>query len=303
MFFTSLKRVIKNAWLNFRRNGLLSTATIVMFCLTLFVMGGLVLLSVVANAILADLEDKIDISVYFVPGAKEEDIMKIKNDLSSSKEIKSVTYLSQGEALRVFSLRHKNDEAITASLAEFEGENPLGASLNIKARSPNELASVAQFLANKNYDAVDKINYFENETVIERLASVVSTVRSLGIILVLILSVVAVLVSFNTVRLAIYTSREEINIMKLVGASNWFVRGPFLVTGVIHGSLSAIAVSTLFLPIVWVASPKISFFLPKIDLFGYFTSNFFEFLLIMTAIGVGLGVLSSTIAVRKYLKV
>jgi len=281
----------------------LSTATIVMFCLTLFVMGGLVLLSVVANAILADLEDKIDISVYFVPGAKEEDIMKIKNDLSSSKEIKSVTYLSQGEALRVFSLRHKNDEAITASLAEFEGENPLGASLNIKARSPNELASVAQFLANKNYDAVDKINYFENETVIERLASVVSTVRSLGIILVLILSVVAVLVSFNTVRLAIYTSREEINIMKLVGASNWFVRGPFLVTGVIHGSLSAIAVSTLFLPIVWVASPKISFFLPKIDLFGYFTSNFFEFLLIMTAIGVGLGVLSSTIAVRKYLKV
>ena len=281
----------------------MSTATIVMFCLTLFVMGGLVLLSVVANAILADLEDKIDISVYFVPGAKEEDIMKIKNDLSSSKEIKSVTYLSQGEALRVFSLRHKNDEAITASLAEFEGENPLGASLNIKARSPNELASVAQFLANKNYDAVDKINYFENETVIERLASVVSTVRSLGIILVLILSVVAVLVSFNTVRLAIYTSREEINIMKLVGASNWFVRGPFLVTGVIHGSLSAIAVSTLFLPIVWVASPKISFFLPKIDLFGYFTSNFFEFLLIMTAIGVGLGVLSSTIAVRKYLKV
>lgn len=303
MFFVNLRRVIKSAWLSFRRNGLLSTATIVMFGLTLFVIGGLLLLSVVANAILADLEDKIDISLYFVPGTDEGDILKIKNDLAGSEEVKSVTYLSQEETLRVFTERHKDDEAVIASLAEFEGENPLGASLSIRAQNPDQLASVAQFLAKRNYDGVDKINYFENATVIERLAAVVSTVRSLGLVLVLVLSFVAVLVAFNTVRLAIYTAREEINIMKLVGASNWFVRGPFLVTGLIHGSFSGAVVSIMFFPIVWAASPKISFFIPKVDLFGYFTSNFFEFLFIMSAIGIGLGVLSSTIAVRKYLKV
>ncbi len=303
MYAVQTKRIVKSAWLGFKRNGLLSAASVLIMGLTLFVIGGLLLLSVVANTILTELENKIDISVYFVPGASEEDILKVKGEVASSPNVKSVNYISQDEALLVFKERHKSDPVIEASLAELGGENPLGATLNIKARSPNELAGVAEFLAGRKYEIVDKINYFENETVIERLSSVVAGVRSIGIVLVLVLSFVAVLVAFNTVRLAIYTARDEINIMKAVGASNWFVRGPFIVTGVIHGALSAFATSFAFLPVVWAASPKVSFFMPKIDLFGYFISNFFEFLLVMTAIGVSLGVLSSVIAVRKYLKI
>ena len=303
MFRTNIKRVFKNAWLSFRRNGLLSTAAIVMMTLTLFVIGGLLLLSVVANAVLSDLENKIDISVYFLPGAPENQVLKIKNEIVVQDNVKNVEYVSQGEALAIFKERHKDDAVISASLEELGDENPLGAVLNIKAQNPNQLASVAQFLQAKKYDVVDKINYFENQSVIERLSAVVSGVKSIGLAIVLVLAFVAVLVAFNTVRLAIYTSREEINIMKLVGASNWFVRSPFLVTGLMHGGFSAFFTSLLFLPIIWGISPKVSFLLPSINLFDYFTSNFFEFFLIILAIGVTLGVGSSALAVRKYLKV
>ena len=303
MFRTNIKRVFKNAWLSFRRNGLLSTATIVMMTLTLFVIGGLLLLSVVANAVLSDLENKIDISVYFLPGAPENQVLKIKNEIVVQDNVKNVDYVSQDEALAIFKERHKDDAVISASLEELGDENPLGAVLNIKAQNSGQLANIAQFLQAKKYDVVDKINYFENQSVIERLSAIVSGVKSIGLAIVLVLSLVAVLVAFNTVRLAIYTSREEISIMKLVGASNWFVRSPFLVTGLMHGGFSAFFTSLLFLPIIWGISPKVSFLLPSINLFDYFTSNFFEFFLIILAIGVTLGVGSSALAVRKYLKV
>lgn len=273
-----------------------------MMVLTLFVIGGLLLLSVVANTAFGQLEDKIDISVYFLPGAAESKILEIQRELSSMPDVKSATYVSQAEALAIFKERHKDDPVISASFEELGGENPLGAALNVKAQDPGKLAGIAEAVAAKNYEFVDKVNYFENETVIKRLSAVVSGVRSIGLSIVLVLSFVAVLVAFNTARLAIYMSREEISIMKLVGASNWFVRGPFLVIGILHGAAAAIITSLFFLPIVWVVSPQVSFFLPQIDLFGYFLSNFFEFLLIMLVIGVGLGVFSSAIAVRKYLK-
>lgn len=274
-----------------------------MMSLTLFVIGGLLLMSVVSNMVLADVEGKIDISVYFTPGVDENAILKVKNDIVSLPEVASVAYVSQEEALAAFQERHKGDEVIAASLDELGGDNPLGAALNIKAGSPDQLAGIAEVLSNRKYDGVDKVNYFENQDVIERLSAVIGGVRTVGLGIVLVLTFVAVLVAFNTVRLAIYTAREEINIMKLVGASNWFVRGPFLVTGVLHGAFSALATSVAFFPVVWLVSPKIAFFIPRMNLFQYFTGNFFEFFAIMLALGIGLGVLSSAIAVRKYLNV
>lgn len=271
--------------------------------LTLFVIGGLLLLSVVANTALSDLEKKIDISVYFLPGVDEGKILQIKKEVASVPEVKSVIYVSREEALAAFKERHKGDAVIASALEELAQDNPLGATLNIKARSPRELASIAAFVQSKKYPDVDKVNYFENEGVIERLSAVVSSVRSIGFLMVLVLSFVAILVAFNTARLAIYTSREEIGIMQLVGASSWFVRGPFLITGVIHGGFSSLFTSLLFLPIVWLASPRVAFLLPQVDLFGYFVANFFEFLLIMAVIGITLGVFSSAIAIRKYLQI
>ncbi len=299
----TLKRIITYGWISFRRNGWLSTATILVMMLTLFVIGGLLLTSVVANTILRDLEGKIDISMSFKKGTTETVIAGVKSEIQTLPEVREVTYVSAQEALSNFKERHKDDSTILASLEELGEENPLLATLNIKAEDPLQFASIADFLQKKNYPNVEKINYFENQKIIDRLSSVVRGVRSLGIAIVLILGFVAVLVAFNTVRLAIYTAREEINIMKLVGATNWYIRGPFMVEGVLHGVFAAIATSLLYFPIIWVASPKLLFFLPNINLQTYFTENFVQFLVILLTIGIVLGVGSSLLAVRRYLKI
>ncbi len=299
----TFKRVLTYGWLSFRRNGWLSTATILVMMLMLFVIGGLLLVSVVSNTILNDLENKIDISMSFRKNTSEATILTIQREVEALASVREVNYVSPEEALADFKEKHKDDPTVLASLEELGDENPLPATLNIKARDPNDFPAIAKFLEGKNFPGVEKINYFENQKVIERLSSIVRGVRSLGIAAVLILGFVAVLVAFNTVRLAIYTAREEINIMKLVGATNWYIRGPFMIEGVLHGGIAAVATALLFFPVMWLAAAKVLIFLPSIDLFRYFAQNFFEFLLILLVIGIVLGVGSSMIAIRRYLKI
>lgn len=299
----TFKRVISSGWLSFRRNGWLSTATVLVMMLTLLVIGGLLLLSVVTNSVLRDLERKIDISVSFKKSTPENQILGVKRDLESLEDVLDVSYVSADEALADFRERHKDSPEILASIEELGSENPLPATLNIKAKDTENFSSIAEFLKGKNYPTVEKVNYFENQKVIERLSGIVRGVRTVGIAIVLILGFVAVLVAFNTVRIAIYTSREEINIMKLVGATNWYIRGPFMVEGVLHGAIAALITAVLFFPVVWLASGKILALIPTVDLQTYFNENFTEFALILLAIGIILGVGSSMIAIRRYLKI
>ena len=299
----TLKRVVTYAWLSFRRNGWLSAATILVVMLTLFVIGGLLLVSVVANTILNDIESKIDISVSFRKGTPEEAILAVRRDLEALAAVKEVSYVSPDEALAAFRERHKDDPTVLASLEELGEENPLPASLNIKATDPTDFSEIGDFLKRKHYPAIEKVNYFENQKVIDRLSAILGGVRTAGFLAVLILGFVAVLVAFNTVRLAIYTAREEIQIMKLVGATNWYIRGPFMIEGVMHGGIAAILTSLIFFPLTWVASAKILLFLPGVNLMRYFSENFLQFFLILLLIGILLGVGSSLLAIRRYLKI
>ena len=302
MNWVTIKRVIKYGYLNFRRNGWLSTATVLVMTMALFVLGWLMMLSVVANTALSSLENKIDISVYFKNNSNESDITAVKEDLTVLPEVAKVDYVSSEEALNDFRERHKDNKLISDSLEEL-GDNPLSASLNIKAKDARNYAAISEFLSAKNYPAIDKINYFENQKVIERLSSVVNASRLFGSALVLFLGFIAVLVAFNTVRLAIYTMREEINIMRLVGATAWFIRGPFLFEGMIYGAIASLVATFSFFPILWVISSPISAALSGVNISSYFKSNFLEFFGIMVFAGVSLGVISSFIAIRRYLKV
>ena len=299
----TLKRVLTYAWLSFRRNGWLSAATILVTTLTLFVIGGLLLISVIANTILNDIESKIDISVSFKKGTAESAVLAIRRDIEALGAVREVVYVSPEEALATFKEKHKDDPTVLASLEELGEENPLPATLNIKADNPGDLSEIATFLTEKKYPSVEKINYFENQKVIERLSALVRGVRGIGVAAVLILGFVAVLVAFNTVRLAIYTAREEISIMKLVGATNWYIRGPFMIEGLMHGGIAAIVTSLVFFPLIWVVSSKILLFLPSVNLMRYFTQNFWEFFVILLVIGIILGVGSSMLAIRRYLKI
>ncbi len=301
--WVSLKRVLKSGTLSFWRNRWVSSATIGVMVITLALITSLIVMSAITGAVLDDLEEKVDITVYFNLDTPEKDILQVKEELEAFPEVKVVEYVSREEALAKFSETHRENPLITQSLEEL-GDNPLEASLNIKARVISEYESIASFLEGRRFSSIiDTVNYRENQKVIERLSSIINIVRKTGFLLSIILAVVAVLVAFNTIRLTIYSLREEIGVMRLVGASNWYIRGPFVIEGVIYGVIASI-ISIIILAIgINLVSGKLVGFLPGITLSGYFFGNFWEILLIQTAIGVVLGTISSLIAVRRYLRI
>lgn len=300
-FLVTFRRIFQSGYVSFRRNDWLSAATIVVMSMMLFVFGMLIFAGAFASTALGSLESKVDITVYFKPDASEENIVALKSDLESLEEVKEVLYISRDDALARFRDTNKENALISDALAEL-GENPLEASLNIRAKNPSQYGAISDFLLNKNYLFVDKINYFENQLVINRLGAIIGTVRGSGVVLVILLAFVAVLVAFNTIRLGIYTMREEIGIMRLMGAEKWFVRGPFLVSGVLYGVIAGVITTFLFFPLAWLASPKISLLMSDFNLFQYFLHNFWQFLLVMLVVGIGLGVASSFIAIHRYLE-
>jgi cell division transport system permease protein len=298
----SFKRIVKWGLKNFWRNGWLSTATISIMILTLLVITVLIMVNVIANGVLLNLEDKIDISVYFKPQTAEEDILRAKSQLEGLAEVERIEYISQNDALINFKEKHKDNPVLLQSLDELEA-NPLEASLNIKARETSQYASINQFLESVHYkDIIDKVNYMQNKGVIEKLGKIIVDVKTFGLVLSLGLAVIVFLVTFNAIRLAIYSSREEINVMRLVGASNWFIRGPFIIEGVMYGIIATAITMILLYPAFYFVSPKISSFLPIEDIFSYFKANMFSLSLLLLAVSLVLGTFSSFIAVRKYLK-
>lgn len=291
--------------MNFWRNGWISLATVLVVSITLFTIGSLIFSRSLLSSTLAQVKDKVDISVYFKINAGEEEILALKESILSKDEVKSVEYISSEQALENFKERHKNNALITQSLDELS-ENPLGAALNIKANDTSQYEGIARFLesgAGSQNSIIDKINYFQNKIVIERLAKIIDSAKKLGFGISVILIVISVLVTFNTIRMAIYTSRDEISVMKLVGAGNKYISGPFIVEGIMYGFFASLIAMFLFYPITLWLGPATQNFFGGFNLFEYYVSNFVQLFLILLAFGVALSSLSSFIATRRYLKV
>ncbi len=300
---TTLFRIIKYGLLGFWRNGWLSTATLSIIVLALMVFEGLMIFNVLTKIALESIQSKIDISVYFKVNTPEDNILQIKKSLESLAEVKNVEYISRDKALEIFRQRHANDPAITQSLEELK-DNPLLASLNIKAYDPKQYVNIADYLENSSLkDRFEKITYAQNAVVIERLSRIIDTAEKGGLIFIIFLALIAVLVTFNTIRLAIYSSREEIGIMRLVGAPNSFIRGPYVVEGVIYGLVAGILSIIIAAPIIYFIYPYIKIFIPEMNLWSYFTGHLFRLLGYQLLFGIGLGIISSLIAMRKYLEV
>lgn len=299
---TAFYRLIQYGFQTFWRQRLLTAATMVVILLALLVFQSLIIFGVVGNTAINSIKEKIDISVYFKTNTPEDEILRIKRELETNDEIKEVEYVSRERAYELFQEEHRDDETITQGL-DLLGENPLSASLNIKAENPEEYESVATYLESiVSAELVQRITYYQNKAVIDRLAAIIRVSRQVGILAALFLTGVAILVSFNTILLGIYSNRDEISIMRLVGASNLYVRGPFVVLGVIYGFLTSLMSMLLITPVVYLSSDSVKWFIPEMDLAGYFTSNLFTLFLYQIAFGVGIGVISSFIAIRRYLK-
>ena len=300
---TSIKRIFKSGWLSFSRDGGLAVATCFIMVMTISLATSLFLLKDVSQFLISAVQEKADISVYFKESASEEDVLKVEEEISKIPEVKNVKYVSKEEALESFVQRHKDDPVLMESLEEVGG-NPFLAALNIKAFQASQYQAVANFFEAGTFEnLIEKVDYYQRKPAIEKIFALTSGVEKAGISLSIVLAIVAILVAFNTIRLAILNQKEEIKVQRLVGASNWFIRGPFLVQGAISGTLAAIICLLIFTLICWFLSPKIEILFSGLNIWRYFTGNFFTIILIQLGTGIGLGVISSTIAIRKYLKV
>ncbi len=306
--WTKLRRITRTGFFNFWRNGTVSAASVLVMLVTLITIGAISLGSALLDTSLAELRDKIDVNVSFVTTAKEEDVLNIKHSLESLPEVLLVTHVSPEEALNQFKERHANDQSILAALDEL-GENPLGAVLNVKARDPSQYASVAEFLesdsalSNSGITIIDRVNYFQNKTAIDRLTAIIRSADNLGFGLTLFMAAISMLIAFNTIRLTIYIAKDEISVMRLVGASTGYIQGPFIVVGVIYGVVAAILALLIFLPATYYLGEATTGFFTNFNLFSYYLRHFLEIAWIILVSGVLIGALSSMLAIRRYLKV
>jgi len=300
---TSLKRIIKNGWSDFWRNIALSLATIFIMVTVLSLVTFLYFLNPVSEILISDVEKKVDVSVYFKEGVLEEDIVQVKAEVAKITEVREVEYISKEEAFNIFLERHRDDPVLIESLTEV-GYNPFLASLNIRAKEASQYEAITTFLETGQFkDLVDKVDYHQRKPVIDKVYALTSGVKKIGILFSLVFGLIAVLIAFNTIRIAIHNSSEEISIMRLVGASNWFVRGPFLVQGIIVGLIAAVITLLIAFGVSWAIDSKINILMPDISTLHIFLSNILNIFLIQLATGIILGIVSSLIAVRKYLKI
>ncbi len=307
MLWINVKRIMRSGFFGFFRNGFVSLSSVLVMVVTLFVIGSVIFSGAILSAVLQEIKNKVDVNVYFVTSAPEADILALKSSLEKLPEVELVSYVSREQELTDFRQRHKNDEFILQALNELP-DNPLGAKLNIKAKEPQQYEGIATFLHGKNIlsnngkTIVAEINYAKNKDAIEKLSKIIATADKLGFTFTLVLALISILITFNTIRLVIFISKEEISVMRLVGASSFYIRGPFIISGIMYGAIAGILTLIIFYPIsLWFGKTTANFFI-TFNMFDYYISNFPQIFIIIVGSGICIGAVSSYLAVRRYLK-
>lgn len=302
---TAILRIIKFALKNFWRNLALSVVTITILVLVLFSTSFLLLLNILARTATGAVENKIDVSVFFEERVSEEKVLAAKNEWEKSEAVKSIEYISKDQALELFKVRHKDDDAIKA--LEEVGRNPFGQSLVLKPKSPDQIEDLEKLVNGGDYKSVIKqTSLSDNRKDLEKLKAVTNNIHRIGLGASIVFIVIAVLVIHSTIKMTIYTQQQEISIMRLVGASNIFIQGPFIVESVLYGLIaSLIAMAILFFPLLGMVSPFVDKFFEGYaeNIFQSFLSNAWLIILLQVFLGVILSVASSGFAIRKHLKV
>lgn len=305
----TLKRIIKAGFINFWRNGSISLSSVVVITNTLMVIISLIFINALLTATLDQLRNKVDINVYFTIATPETSILEAQKTIEGRENVERVVYISRDEALANFRERHRDDETALQALDEL-GENPLRASLSVKATDPTLYQEIASFIETEitgtdsaGAPIVDEINFYQNRAAIESLASIIQTTDRVGLIATLALVASAILIVYTTMRLAIFSSRDEIAVMRLVGASYAYIRGPFVFEGMMYGFIAGIITLLLTYPILYWLGPKTEAFTGSINLFTYYLQNFGSIFITIIGAGILLGAVSSFLAVKKYLKI
>lgn len=286
----------------------MSLSSVLVMTITLSVLSGLLLFQHVLTTTLVNIENKVDVSVYFLPGADESTILALQDQVKALPEVATTEYITEKQALADFRERHAGDQTTLQALDELD-TNPIGGLLEIKAKEISQYESISKFFEDSStlgvgtQSIIDHVDYNKNKAEIDTVNGILNKGRTLGFIVTLVLILLSVIVTFNTVRLAIYFSREEISVMRLVGASRGHVQGPFIVEGMLYGIVATLLTLIIFLPITYWFGSRMTDFFQGINLFTYYITHIYQFIIILLVFGVGVGMISSFLAARRYLRV
>jgi len=304
----TLWRIIHTGIVNFIRNASLAVAAMAVMVITLTI----VLFSIITNATFANtiqqITDKIDVSVFLNDNVSDAQADKLVGQFKKLPNVKAVTYLNKQQALNAYIAQNANNSDLVA--AATEAGNPIPATIRIKPKDLNKIQDIKNYLSKKDVAALQtegSPSYSgDRKKAIDNITHATNILREIGIIAIAVFALVSALIIFNTIQMAIFNRRDELTIMRLLGASTWYIRGPFVVESAIYGILSAI-ISVLIVNSAFVASSQAlqasSLGLLDINYANdYFGDNFMKLLGLQLLVGVLIGGCSAIIATRRYLK-
>lgn len=302
----TFSRILKTGVINFVRNAWLAIAAMAVMVVTLTI----VLFSLIANATFANtiqtITSRIDISVFLKDGITDGQRETLLSDIKSLSNVKSITYLTKEDVLRDY-LRDPNNAQLNGVVST--ADNPLPATIKIKPRDLNRLEEIKSYLSKaeiKDLQADEPSYSGDRKEAIDRITHATNIMQRVGVLAVLIFTIISVLIIFNTIQMAIFNRRDELTIMRLLGAKTWYIRGPFVVESILYGIISAL-ISVGLIHGLFVASRSTleatSLGLLDINYSAeYFSMHFWTLLLMQLGVGILIGAVSSVIATGRYLK-
>jgi cell division transport system permease protein len=300
----SLFRIIKFSFQDIVRNVWLSIVTVTILILALFSINMLLTVRLISTNAIQAVKEKMNISLYFTTDANETDIMDVRNKVSSWPEVKSVNFISKDQALQSFRDKYQNNPGMLSALQLLD-KNPLAASLTITPVNLDDSSQLINDLKFLQSDAIASRDFSDNSSILNKINSITGRINEIGLFLILIFVLTSILVVYNSMRVAIYTHRQEIEIMRLVGASNFFIYMPYLVSAFVYALLAILTIIVIFFPFLSLLQPYLETFFASYDmnLIVYFLNNFWvifggQFLAVLVING-----LASLLAARKYAKI
>lgn len=301
----TLWRIFKTGFRNIFRNAWLSTAATAIMVVTLLVVTFFGFSAIFVNNQLAEVKGKIDLSMFITDEAKQDDITTLQAKFIADPEVKSVEFVSKTDALK--RLENSSSDGKKLAQSALEIGNPLPASLEVKVKDLDKIKETNAKLKALDTDKIISESSLDKrddnrQGIVENIIKISSGVARVGAIVSVMFLVIALLVIFNTIRMAIFTRREEIEIMRLVGATNWFIRGPFIVEGSLYGVLGGSVALILLIPISRAIGPFMEQRLNAGAAIAYFGHHFLLAVIAIYGLGILIGALSSWLAISRYLR-
>lgn len=286
----------KEAFGSLRRNYFMTIAALVTVFLSIVVLGGVLVFVFITDALLAEVEEKVEITVFLKtdPDPTADEVSAMQAQINTWPEVKNVTYVTKEQALE----QMKEDYADSPEIFESLTGNPLPASFEISLVDPQTVDIVAARFEGDSI--VDEVRY--GKEVADKLFAFTDQARNFMLIFIVLLGIVSILLISNTIRLSIFARKREVEIMKLVGATNWFIRWPFLIEGITVGFVGALLAAAAVLAanhyLLGRVSDNLAFLSVPVDAVPYILVT-----VVLLGVGVVIGAIGSAIGLRRFLRV